>query len=101
MTFQLTNETWVWVIIQNPEKQSSYLGQHDTTNDIKFLPFFEDKESALMCLNQFSKDESFVYEAQAVLYEDLITHAKNVNFIIYFLDKKGAIIKKIDPTDSI
>ncbi len=97
MSIVLNKDTWVWTIIQNPEKKSSFLGQHDTTNDIKFIPTFLDKESALMCMNQFTKDENCEYEPQALFYDDLLSHANENNFIIYILDKKGVIIDKIAP----
>ena len=97
MGIVLNKDTWVWAIIQNPEKKSSFLGQHDTTNDIKFIPAFLDKESALMCMNQFTKDETLAYEPQALFYDDLLSHADENNFIIYLLDNKGAIIDKIAP----
>ncbi len=97
MSITLEKDTWMWAIIQNPEKKSSFLGQHDTTNDIKFIPAFLDKESALMCLNQLIKDESLSYEPQALFYDDLLSQAAANNFIIYILDNKGAIIDKIAP----
>ncbi len=97
MSDELKKDSWVWVVIENPENNPGYLGQHDTTNDIKFLPVFKDKESALMCLNQFAKNDALAYEPQAVNYEDVMNHAKDDDFIIYLLNNKGEIIEKIDP----
>lgn len=97
MSIELTKETWIWLIVQNPEKEASFLGQHDTTNDIRFIPAFLEKESALMCMNQFTKDESNDYEPQAIFYDELLRYADDKNFLIYILDKKGGILDTIAP----
>ncbi len=97
MSIELNKTTWIWLIVQNPEKEASFLGQHDTTNNIKFIPTFLDKESALMCMNQLIKDESNDYEPQAMFYDELLVYADANDFIIYMLDKKGSILDKIAP----
>lgn len=95
----ITMETWIWVIVQNPGKNESFLGQMDSESGVRFIPAFYSKEDSLMCINRFSKNESMVYEPQAVLYEDLITYTKNNGFLIFFLDQKGAILDKVSPYD--
>lgn len=97
MSIELNKETWVWLIVQNPEKEASFLGQHDTTNNIRFVPTFLDKDSALMCMNQLTKDESNDYEPQAIFYDELLRYIDAHNYIIYVLDKKGGILDKIAP----
>lgn len=95
----LTKESWVWTIVQNPGRNESFLGQHDATNDIRFVPTFYDKESALRCLNSFSKDNSSTYEPQAVILEDLLNYTNKNGFIIFLLDNDGKILEKL-PKDS-
>ena len=97
MSIELNKDTWIWVIVQNPENKSTFLGQHDTTNNIKFIPAFLDKESALMCMNQLTKDESETYEPQALFYDELLRYSAENGFLIYILDNKGNILDKIAP----
>jgi hypothetical protein len=97
MSIELNKDTWIWVIVQNPEKKASFLGQHDTENDIKFIPAFLEKEAALMCMNQLTKDESDTYEPQTLFYDDLLRYCNENVFLIYLLDNKGRILDKIAP----
>lgn len=97
MKKKLTNDTWIWTIIQNPGKNESFLGQHDETNDIKFVPAFYTKESALMCINQLIKDDSLKYEPQAIFYDELMRYVSENGFLIFILDEKGSIVDKIAP----
>jgi hypothetical protein len=92
---KLNAESWVWAIVQDPGNKESFLGQYDETNDIRFIPVFHDKESALMCLNSFTKEKNSKYEPQAVILEDLITYTEKNGFIIFILDNQGKIIDKL------
>ncbi len=91
----LTPESWIWAIVENPGRSESFLGQYDETNDIRFVPAFYDKESALRCMNSFSKNKASVYEAQAVIFEDLLNYTKKQGFIIFILDNEGKILDKL------
>lgn len=97
MSKKIKNDTWIWAIIENPGKNESFLGQHDETNQIKFIPAFFEKESALRCINLFQKDESLDYEPQAILYEELMEYVSRNGFMIFMLDDKGKITDKIPP----
>ena len=92
---ELKPDSWIWAIVQNPGKKESFLGQHDTTNDIRFVPAFYDKESATRCLNSFITDKSLEYEAQAVILEDLLNYTKKQGFIIFILNNEGKILDKL------
>lgn len=92
---ELTPESWVWAIVQNPGSNESFLGQQDATNDIKFVPAFYDKDSALRCMNGFSKEASSTYEPQAVILEDLLSYTNKHGFIIFLLDNEGKILEKL------
>lgn len=93
----LTMESWVWAIVQNPGDNESFLGQEDNENNLKFIPAFYSKDASLMCINLFQKDDTMKFEAQAVLYEDLVNYTKKNDFLIFFLDEKGKILDQIDP----
>lgn len=94
---KLTLESWIWAIVQNPDKNESFLGQEDKENNVKFIPAFYSKDAGLMCINQLKKDDTLKFEAQAVIYEDLINYSKTNGFLIFFLNEKGKILDQIDP----
>lgn len=97
MPTELNTDTWLWVIVQNPEKNPGFLGQHDTKTNIKFIPAFLEKDAALMCMNQLVKNQSLDYQPQAIFYDELLRYVDENNFFIYILDKTGNIIDKINP----
>ena len=89
-----TDDQWVYVIIQNPGNNESFLGQEDTEKKISFIPAFINNEDATSCLKHLKKDESQKYEIQAILYEDLQKNASQNNFMVFILNASGEIIKK-------
>lgn len=94
---KLQNDTWIWAIVENPDKNESFLGQHDKTNDIKFVPAFMTKEASLMCINLIAKNDALTYEPQAIFLEDLKNYCRPNGFMIFMLNEKGEIIDKISP----
>lgn len=87
--------TWVWVVIENPDKEEKIVGQLDEKSGISFIPTFESKENGLMCMNFLARDPGKKYEPQAILYEELAVYAKKNRFMICFLDGTGKITEKI------
>ncbi len=97
MSTQIHKHQWIYVVVQDPETNPQYLGQHDDEIDISFIPIFLEKEDALMCINLMARDKQKKYEVQAVMYEELIEHAATGEFHLYVLNKNGEIVEKIDP----
>lgn len=97
MSTTFKNDQWVWVVIQDPEKNPQYLGQHDDQKDVSYIPFFKEKDHALQCMNLFKKDPSLKYEPQAVFYGELLGDAQKNGFRILFLDEEGKIREWIQP----
>jgi hypothetical protein len=97
MNSKLKEDQWVWVIIQDPEKNPQYLGQHDEAKDVSYIPVFMEKDHALQCMNLLKKDKSFKYESQAVFYGDLVKDAKENEFLILILDGEGKQVEWIQP----
>jgi hypothetical protein len=95
MSSFLKADQWVYVVIQDPDKQEQYLGQHDQERDISFIPVFLKKEDALMCMNLLVRDQTKKYEIQAVMYGDLKAHATVGGFMIYLLNNEGGIVEKL------
>jgi hypothetical protein len=65
MSKLVTDESWVWAVIQNPEGEALLVGQHDKENNITFVPVFLEKEEALKCYNLLSLAKGQKYEVQA------------------------------------
>ena len=40
MTDKLKEDTWIWVIVQDPSGNEQFLGQHDDEKDVSFIPAF-------------------------------------------------------------
>jgi len=87
---------WVYIYVNNPGKDESFAGFDDQELGIRFIPAFHDKESALMCSAHFMERHA-VFEAQAIHRDDLNRYAAEQRFLIFMLDKTGAILEKISP----
>jgi hypothetical protein len=90
----VNKDQWVYVIVQDPGKNESFLGQQDTEKGISFIPAFLINEDAGACLTHLKKDDSKKYEIQAIRYEDLLKNASQNGFIVFILNASGEILKK-------
>ena len=97
MSTKIQKHQWIYVVVQDPNTDPQYLGQHDDKQDISFIPIFLEKEDALMCMNLMARDRHKTYEAQAVMYEELCDHAATGGFHIYLLNKNAEVVEKISP----
>ncbi len=92
MGIKIDKNKWVYAIIQEPEKNPQYLGQHDEEKDVAYIPAFMEKDHALKCINMFKKDKSLKYETQAVVFEELIKDAKENGFLVLIMDGEGNVV---------
>jgi len=97
MSQLIKEHQWIYVVVQEPENDAQYLGQYESANDIAFIPVFLEKDHALMCLNLLVKESGKKYEVQAVMYEELVEHARSGGFQLYILAEDGTIREKIEP----
>jgi hypothetical protein len=97
MSTTFKDDDWIWLVIQDPEKNPQYLGQHDDQKGVSYIPIFKEKDQALQCMNLLKKDESFKYEPQAVFYGELIDDAKKNGFLVVLIDGEGKIQEWIQP----
>ena len=95
MSKLIKGDQWVWVVVQDPGKDEKFLGQYDEEKDISFIPTFLEKEEAQKSLTQLKTDVNSVYEPQAVLYDELLTHAKGHGFVVFILNGRGEILEEI------
>jgi len=92
---ELKDDKWIWVVIDNPEKNEKIVGQQEEKSKIQFIPAYQSKEEALQCMNLLARHPGSVYEAQAILYEDLARYAADNGFMIFMLDGFGTVTEKI------
>jgi len=97
MKKELKPDTWVWVVVQNPGPQEQFLGQEYQDQNVSFIPAFFKKEDAQQCLIQMTTQKGNKYEAQAVLYNELVKTAVKHDFMIFILNSDGEILEKIKP----
>ena len=90
-------DIWYYIIVQNPgTPDEEILGYEHPETKKPFIPAFASKEISQACFMHMPKDiMKEKYEAQAIIKEDLITHAERQGHQIYLLDDKGAILKEI------
>jgi hypothetical protein len=92
------NDSWVWVIIQDPEGDEQFLGQTDEENNISFVPFFLKKEEAELCISGLTKKPGHKYEIQAILFEEIKLFCSKENVMLFLLNGAGEILEKIQPS---
>jgi hypothetical protein len=88
---------WVYVLIQNPGAGEAIVGQQDPEHQLAFIPVFNDKEGALQGVTQMARTPGYAYEVQAIIYEDLLSYARQGGFLLFLLDGAGRILAKVGP----
>ena len=99
MKKKFNDETWIFVIIQNPGGNEQFFGLHDEESDVSYIPAFENKDAAQTCLINLPTQKGTKYEIQAIMHGDLTRDAFANNFLIFVLDEDAKIIKKIFPDE--
>lgn len=97
MTETITATTWVYVLIQNPGSNEQIVGQHDSKDDISYIPIFLSKEAAAQGSLHMVKEKGQKYEVQAIIYEDLEPFAAKGGFILFVVDEEGRVMEQVVP----
>jgi hypothetical protein len=100
MTHKIKADSWVYVLVQDPDSRERIVGQREPEHQISFIPAFMDKEAAMQGVVNLPKDRGHKYEIQAILYEDLERYAVESDFLIFILDDQGRIIDKRSPKNN-
>jgi hypothetical protein len=93
----LADNPFVWVTVIDPGPAEQFLGLHDETDDLDFIPVFREKEDALKCYHFMAHDPKRKYEVQAIRYLDLCQSAAANGFVIFLLDGDGRVVEKQAP----
>ena len=97
MSKLIQGNPWVWIVVLDPGGNEQFLGQQYKEGDISFIPTFLEKEEALECLDQLTRDEEKKYEVQAIQYEELARDAVEHGFMLFILNGAGKVLEKIKP----
>lgn len=97
MADQLTKETWIFVIVENPGKNEHFFGLEDAETRVSYIPAFRSKEDAQDCLIHLPTQKGKKYEVHAVMYDDLTRDAFSNDFFVFMIDGDGKITEKIYP----
>lgn len=100
MPNDLNDDSWVWVIVMDPEANPQYLGQQEEGTDAAYIPVFRSKEDAQQGLVSLSVSKGKKIEIQAVMYDHLCEDAAPNGFQLFIIDADGAIVEKISPAAS-
>ncbi len=97
MPEEINKETWLWLVAENPDKDERFLGQVDSEYNIRFIPAFLDRDTALQGLHLLVRDKKTKFEIQAIQYQDLAPKLKAEGFFLFVLDSEGNVLQKIAP----
>jgi hypothetical protein len=93
-TGKASEKGWVYVVVCDPEKDSSFLGLHNREKDIDFIPAFETKDAANDCFLSLPREQGKKYEIQAVLLEELYADAEKNGFVVAIVDHSGNVVEE-------
>lgn len=99
MSEKLSGDSWIWIIVMDPESAPQYLGQQDEDTGVAYIPAFLDKEDAQQGVLRLSIEKGKKIEIQAVLYDQLTEDAAGNGFHIFIISAQGTILERISPTD--
>lgn len=95
----LKNDSWLWVIVMDPDSEPQYLGQQDEDTAVSYVPAFLKKEDAQRGVSNLSIKKGKKTEVQAVMLEQLTGDAARNDFEIFILSAEGAILERMAPAD--
>ena len=101
MGSRVKEDTWVWVVVQDPGAREQFLGQHDSEKDVSFIPAYLEKEEANRGMKRLVRDENRKYEVQAIQAAHLLEQAGGHGFQVFLLDGEGTLIEKIVPEKNV
>lgn len=87
-------DTWIWVIVQDPGENEMFLGQYDEVNDVSFIPAFLERQDALDALEKLVRDREKEYEVQAIKYGLLTGYGEENGFVVFILNSMGEILNR-------
>lgn len=97
MSLSIDDSRWVYVVVHDSGDEPHLLGQHDSKNDVSFIPAFLDKGVARTCLPLLAKEGDHTYEVQAMRFDAVKDYAATNGFAVYVMEADGTVIEKAEP----
>jgi hypothetical protein len=94
---KIRDDTWLWLVAENPGGDEKFLGQVDSEYNISFIPAFLEKDAAFQGLYFLARDKKVKFEIQAIQYRDLAPKLAEEGFFLFVLDSEGNVLEKISP----
>ena len=94
MSRLVDEDSWVWVVVQDPGGNEQFLGQQYEDEHVAFIPAFLEKEEAEKGLDKLARDRALKYEVQAVSFKDLVEDSVQNGFLVFILDGDGKVLEK-------
>ncbi len=85
---------WLHVIVCSRDEQEYYMGLHDSNSDVDFVPVFQSREDADICLQSFSRKPGIGYQVMAVLTAEIIKNCSDRNYLVALVDQRGTILRQ-------
>ena len=90
MKNQIDNDTWVYVVVQDPGSANEQLiGFVDKDDGKQYVPVFLKKDDAIGWAYNMPKKETIKHEVQAIIYEELCEILDKNNFEVYVMDNEN------------
>jgi hypothetical protein len=90
MAFSISNETWVYAVIGNPGADEKLAAFHEE-NESTYIPILKTKNEAELFLSCMPRQPGIRYEVQALIFEDILSYAKENKSLVYVVNDKGVI----------
>ena len=90
-------ESWLWVLVASSGSKEQFLGLRDPEDDGSFIPVFREKGDAGKWMLRIDTAEDVTYEAQAIRYKELLRQMDEASYMLYLMDSRGKVLKKIKP----
>ena len=97
MSEKIKEDTWLWLVAEDPGENEQFLGQIDSERNISFIPVFLEKDAALQGLHLLVREKGRKFEIQAIQYQDLASKLVEEGFWLFVLNAEGEVLEKIEP----
>ena len=86
---QIKDDTWVYVVVQNPEKKDEkFVAFADDETNEHYIPAFLKKNQAIGWLYNLKKTVGTKYEVQAIFYDFLMEQAGLNEYKVHIMNVK-------------
>lgn len=93
MTISISKQTWVYALINKGDGDEKLTGFQDKNGGI-FIPVLKTNDEAEIFLGYIPSEPGRRYEVQAIIFEDVLNHARENGSLVYLVNGKGEILEE-------